>query len=656
MSALKGPVEHSVVAPPNAPSIVHVIGTPGPSVALLAEALRAALPAGRVGGVAIGQGAGAPALAGSAEPVRLVVLVAHPAGTVLQAIAAGRDADEALSAWGATARALLWQAQRHATQHLFIDADEALAAPQALRSALGDWDPVLRDLALTLPAAEAADPVAALLARIATDDDAAAKRLFDDLQARCAVLTAAPSRTEAPDWRTAASHLQHQAALRAEQVQQDVGALRAELKQARDDADSQQARSEALQQDVDELRVELNQAKDDADSRQARSEALQQDVDKLRVELKRALDDAGAWRDRVEALQKAEDDALEWKSRAQSLQSDAELAALQLEQAQEELVAMHGRSVRAAAGVPAVLADAMRILDTVDRPPHRHLHVDLRRARVGARRWHGLEVRIVEHHGRPGLAVFGTGQAPEPIAAWQPSGREQQREYMLFVPSDEAGRRNLATLGASDWQLVVGVVDLLVLQLRRTEGDIGKRWLDVARRLQADLRGLEARLRYDGCTSTPAEGAGSARLVEFSESFFGAQALGHVRLRWDPAQAELAWLAPDGDAPVPLAMWPADATAAMAPAFPIPTGPGGPVPARRAWWGTQPPQNRALLLAVLEALPGAMQRDPATTALTAAAQELHADARDCVRRAGWRTLARRVISRLGGGRKISSAS
>ena len=76
---------------------------------------------------------------------------------------------------------------------------------------------------------------------------------------------------------------------------------------------------------------------------------------------------------------------------------------------------------------------------------------------------------------------------------WQPSGREQSREFMLLVPQDDKGRGMLTRLGSADWRMVSGTVEALSLHLRRTQGEVAARWSTVAGRLLADLRALETR-------------------------------------------------------------------------------------------------------------------------------------------------------------------
>jgi hypothetical protein len=65
----------------------------------------------------------------------------------------------------------------------------------------------------------------------------------------------------------------------------------------------------------------------------------------------------------------------------------------------------------------------------------RELTVMLRSVQSAARQVPDATVRLVEHHGHPGLAVFAPPGAEPLFAAWQESGREANRSYMLLVPS-----------------------------------------------------------------------------------------------------------------------------------------------------------------------------------------------------------------------------
>jgi hypothetical protein len=337
---------------------------------------------------------------------------------------------------------------------------------------------------------------------------------------------------------------------------------------------------------------------------------------------------------------------------ADELRRDIELLQLQLEQAQEELDAAYQRladgASRQSRDATEARLETLRVLDVVESPPHRHLHVELRDARVYDRQWDALEVRLLEHHGRPGLAFFASGGTGDAVSAWRASGNENGREFMLIVPSDDAGRSVLTSLGSSDWRAVRGTVELLIQQLRKAKDGRAARWLLVALRLQCQMDAMPPRLRYDtaGIELDPVD-EGWLR-PSFGNVDFGGRALGDVMLRWHPEHHRLQWLAPSSDAAIPLASWPLDSEGALRAELMLPLGRQASASEQRGWWARLPASERMLILGLLDALPGALRNLPvgmSEAATLRAAKALHRDARRnwlrCrLRMAAWRVLRR----------------
>jgi len=616
-------------------SHIRVLATPGPSTQSLVSMLRAYLPANAI--VLAPSSSDVFEHANDESSGRFLVLVAHPADTVATAIAAGQDGEQALSDWSAAARALLKQIQRQPSRCLIIDADEALASPQHLGDALGRWDETLRGFAPGKTEALSSDPLASLLGRIAAEDDVASRRLFAELQARSAML-AKPVATPVRDWRAAVRHRQrdidHRVAEQAQWTSQ-LEAVRAQFK------DQQEA---------------LARTQGDAGEWRRHAEESKKESSMLALQLEQAQEEQAHWtsqleavraqfKDQQEALARTQGDAGEWRRHAEESKKESSMLALQLEQAQEELETLYQGHGRAQVRPESIRAGRLRFLDTSTAAPFRHLHIDLQQVQASDRRWDSLEVRLVEHHGRPGIAFFATGRAQEPLASWQASGREGIREFVLLVPGDSAGQGRLAALGTSDWHMVVGTVDLLVRELPGMGGDVATEWAFIARRLQADLQGIEPRLRYDACTMHEDGSPDGSYRIEFNEVTFGSQTLGRAELRWQPVTGELEWLAPDDGTPVPLAGWPPRDDRSRATSYRVLGSRNGSLAARKAEWLAQPARNRALLLAVLEALPEAANRRPQTARFAAAAGTLLDELRRWQRGRTWRSAVKSLLRR-----------
>jgi hypothetical protein len=332
---------------------------------------------------------------------------------------------------------------------------------------------------------------------------------------------------------------------------------------------------------------------------------------------------------------------------------EVELLQLQLEQAQEELDAAYERLAQGALPGSGRRADAhadtLSVLDTVEVPPHRHLHVDLRNVRLGARRWNHLDVRLLEHHGRPGLAYFSRGANDEPLSVWRPSGNENGREFMIIVPDDDAARSVLTEMGSSDWRTVDGTIELLVQHLRLTQDERSKRWLTVALRLQSALDAQPRRLRHDHVHVQADSAAPGWMCVTFGNVDFEGRALGDVLWHWHPAHDRLNWIAPASGCAVALAGWPVDGDGTLHPALTLPLGHQASMRERRQWWSTLPAREQTLVLALLDALTRWAEHAPPAVArngaVLQAASVLRRETRRSALRDVLRSSARRVLGR-----------
>jgi hypothetical protein len=250
----------------------------------------------------------------------------------------------------------------------------------------------------------------------------------------------------------------------------------------------------------------------------------------------------------------------------------------------------------------------------VDHGPHRHIDAHLHGLRSPAQGPQQQLVRLVCHHGRAGLALFGHLGKTTPLRAWTPNIQEGHRSGLLLVPGDPQGDACLEQLGTSDWLTVLGLVQLLEGELARSAMAGATGWRVIASRLLMQLREVPLRLRFDSVQVelTAPAGAPLALVVHFAAPLHDSETFSTISLRWqpearwhdDPAQAPLQWLLPAGAGEVPgLANWPVDALGLPLPWLALPVGPGLPAKAQRAAWDAFWPRERSLMLAVLDALP-----------------------------------------------------
>lgn len=356
----------------------------------------------------------------------------------------------------------------------------------------------------------------------------------------------------------------------------------------------------------------------------------------------------------------------------EALREENELLLLQLHRVQEQLEHYHlqQKALEDASdrfgwrGVSPFAHSAVHLLGQHDRAPHLHLHFAVENVRSGAREIARLEVRLLDHLGRPGIAVFST-RSNEALAGWHATGDEAGRPFMALIPSDHQSRLLLQRLGTADWQLVNHLAQAIQRFLGGEGSHLGARWQVAAARLCRQLSDMPPRLRYDRLQLGRVEIDGGLPLeLNFGRASYGDRLLDQVRLRWQAAGSggkadtpSLRWLRPEDPASLPLAAWPVGEDGLLAAAFTLPVGDGSDTRHKRQQWESLSAGDRALVLAVLDGLPGAAERTPESAmagganhaTLVREAVALHKEGRRAVALLGLRDLVRRVVRRAGGG-------
>jgi hypothetical protein len=147
-------------------------------------------------------------------------------------------------------------------------------------------------------------------------------------------------------------------------------------------------------------------------------------------------------------------------------------------------------------GRPSLAAETVRIGASGGADVHRHLDFHLDDASLAERHLGGLDLRLVEHHGRPGLLIFG--QNNPPLHHWVANGQEGEKPYMLVIPQDKAGSEFLKAATTSDLFFLQGATNLLMKALNRSEPcQETRRWLRVAEAFLDRCGEVPKRLHYD---------------------------------------------------------------------------------------------------------------------------------------------------------------
>jgi hypothetical protein len=379
-----------------------------------------------------------------------------------------------------------------------------------------------------------------------------------------------------------------------------------------------------------------------------------------------AVDEYRSLRERAhaaQAQQAAASDAAEserLRGELSAARQESEQLLLQLHQVQEELESYYLQLKEAEAATPTTLgpnlnpsrAEHLQETQRSDEPPHRHLQLRIGNLSALGATWPALDLRLVEHLGRPGLVLFTDAAGRRPLSAWQTSGREDEREFMLIVPSDGQGLRLLQPMGSADWELVMGLAARLQRHLQQAPRS--GPWLTVATRLRRQLTDLPPRLRYDRLDAQRAKGESQALEVRFGATTFGALHLGELVLSWDPSRGSLLWQAPADVLQVPLSSWPVTGDGQLLPTLALPLDQSQPSAAKRAFWASLSETDRDLVLAVLDALPAVAERAADSTLpspsgrddLARMAAAWHKEARRGLSSLHVRRVARRLLRRV----------
>jgi hypothetical protein len=522
-----------------------------------------------------------------------------------------------LADWQAASRALLRHVQRYRGRCLCVDAAELAEAPAQLGTLLRDELGVTLTLAnLTAMARDRAiDPLSHAVAAAALARHRPVLASCAELLACCApldlsVTATAPADGETPDADAAITRLV---------------ALWADLSRlGRCIQDAERAQI-STQRESELLLLQLHQVQEELEASVLALASAERTVEQGRAhaaELERQL--AQEQKLRSDAQTTAQAAGNEASLVAQTLQKklmleqrEGELLLLQLHQVQEELEHYYllctklqdeTTSITAAAfdGLPLRIGDiALRV--ERDAEPYRELAVLLAGLRVGTRAFADVELRLVEHHGHPGLVVFDSGTETQLLSSWRESGVEDGRRYLLLVPADDKGRALLQAMPTSDWDLTRALVEVLLRWLPAQTLDA--RWQALARRLLIQLSEQAPRLRYDGLDVQVNAETPSAIDIRMSTVLFGARRWSELRLRWHPdGMFPVELQAPMNLAePPPLKNWPLDPQGNPQASWPLPLRRGANAREQRQQWQQLDPSDAALLLALLDALPAAAQ-------------------------------------------------
>ncbi len=406
---------------------------------------------------------------------------------------------------------------------------------------------------------------------------------------------------------------------RIESLRRELDAARQELGVAAKSLESTKAEQGAAKKSLDDALVdaqqrlammerELKDAKEEGELLLAQLHHVQEELEKMFF-AKRGAESALC-------AAKAGPDPVRLEAQLSAARDECELLTLQTNQVQLELVRVHEEKVRLEReakarillpGLDGVSIGEVRVVGERDTPPHREVSFAVRDVRAGSRHISEATVRLVEHWGRPGLAVFADESGSSLFEAWRECGREDGRPYMLLVHGEEPTQQLLDTMGTFDWQLIQALAARFRQSFDAPETDVSPVWRSLAQRLLTSLQEQPARLRHEDVRVMPIAQSSPevARwgLVLEHASYRG-RTWPRFTLQWRASGPHPSIeLVRDEESGPPLVTWPAGEDGLPVRALRLPIGDDPYAPEVRAAWDLLIGADKAFVAEVLNLLP-----------------------------------------------------
>ncbi len=228
-----------------------------------------------------------------------------------------------------------------------------------------------------------------------------------------------------------------------------------------------------------------------------------------------------------------------------------------------------------------------------------------------------LLLRLVEHHGQPGLAIFEVPGLTRQMSSWQHSGDEGERAFMLVVPSDAKAKRLVQRMPAREWAIFNELTRLIedAVRTNRVTNGVSDRWLVVARRLRQQLTDLPACFRYDRLALTMTVHRSEPTLtLEYGDTDFEGFRLPKLKMHWrlgyggrvsaEQSRVELAHLSAT-DADPPIVAWPVNDDGGLAPTMSFDLGPLSAADWSDSSWAILTAFEKRLIASILATFPTA---------------------------------------------------
>ncbi len=198
--------------------------------------------------------------------------------------------------------------------------------------------------------------------------------------------------------------------------------------------------------------------------------------------------------------------------------------------------------------------DSLSRGNLVDHGNHRHIDYIFHGVHLLGRSWQNLRLRLVRHHGRPGIAIFQS--ETQPLYSWEPTGDENGSKFMLFVPSDHHTGDFLVRATSSDILMIRDCVSTILSDLNVNGLPTGAitDWSCVAETLITQIGEIPERLHYDHVKTKWEKGTLDLQVIN---TYFRWEFYSSIRFTWDVESGQVT-LHMGGDCRPLLGAWPTD--------------------------------------------------------------------------------------------------
>jgi len=486
--------------------------------------------------------------------------------------------EASLQAWCESAKSLLALWRKHRNRVHLLDWNECCAYPEEFRNWLQKTTDSPCEWALNPQQLGGGhlETLRQVLCQQAVKEDRLALRLWQEIQAACQPLSSV-FQSEPPLSGALLAALQSLDKVQAEHAwlhdeRDDLTTRHQSLASEREAllADLQKQKEQALQTH-EMLLTEVQKAFKESEGFFAELEATRTEVESLKADLESSRSEAQAAHStlfaeseelsaRLASTVVERDDLASEKSaldsRLSTLTSEREALSADLQTQKEQALQTHEmllteihsahiesegffeewKTLEAATDFHHLQVGAVSRGEAKSSPTHSHLDFSFERLELFTRRWPRLAVRLVEHNGHAGLAIFDSpADKDRPLYHWKPTGEEGGTGYMLFVPTDTPVLESLVALPATDLVLIRCLTARILGHISVHGESPAGRWSAVARRLLEQIEEIPERLHYDSINATPDPGH-AGKSIEFAAThlFFRGSLAERFRWTWKP--------------------------------------------------------------------------------------------------------------------------